>query len=56
MSFKVIVTSDFAKAVKRLCKKYPSFKKDYSSLVESIKENPLQGVGFIPALERFECK
>ena len=56
MSFKVIVTSDFAKAVKRLCKKYPSFKKDYSSLVESIKENPLQGVELYPGIRKIRMQ
>lgn len=37
MSFNVNVTSDFAKEVKRLNKKYPSFKKDYADFLEGIK-------------------
>lgn len=44
MSFNVNVTSDFARSVKRLNKKYPSFKKDYADFLKSLKENPFQGV------------
>lgn len=38
MSFNITVTSDFAKSSKRLNKKYPSFKKDYTKLIESLKK------------------
>ena len=39
----VSVSNDFAKEAKRLAKKYSSFKQDYKDLLESIKNNPLQG-------------
>ena len=39
----VSVSNDFAKEAKRLAKKYSSFKQDYKNLLESIKNNPLQG-------------
>ena len=39
----VSVSDDFARAAKRLAKKYRSFKNDYENFLKSIKENPLQG-------------
>ena len=42
-SITVSVSNDFAKEAKRLAKKYSSFKQDYKDLLESIKNNPLQG-------------
>ena len=56
MSFKVIVTSEFSKAAKRLGKKYPSFKKDYSSFVESIEEDPFQGVELYPGIRKIRLQ
>lgn len=43
MSFKILTTSEFEKEIKKLNKKYPSLKKDYSLLLESLQQNPLQG-------------
>lgn len=56
MSFNVNVTSDFAKAVKRLNKKYASFKKDYADFIESIKNNPLQGVELYPGIRKIRLQ
>lgn len=42
-NIKVSVSNDFAREAKRLAKKYPSFKQDYASFLDSIKDNPLQG-------------
>ena len=56
MSFKVIVTSEFSKAAKRLRKKYPSLKKDYSSFVESIEEDPFQGVELYPGIRKIRLQ
>ena len=39
----ISVSDDFAREVKRLAKKYCSFKNDYAEFLKSIKENPLQG-------------
>lgn len=44
MSFRIFTTLEFEKEIKRLTKKYPSLKKDYSLLLESLQQNPLQGV------------
>lgn len=56
MSFNVNVTSDFAKAVKRLNKRYPSFKKDYAEFLASIKQNPLQGVELYPGIRKIRLQ
>ena len=44
MSYKVKFISKFEKELKRLSKKYPSLKSDFSLLLNSLKENPSQGV------------
>lgn len=44
MSCKIITTSDFLRAVKRLNKRYKSMPEDLRRLQESLQENPLQGV------------
>jgi len=44
MSYKVKITPKFEKELKRLAKKYPSIRSEYPELVNSLKENPTQGV------------
>lgn len=44
MSFKVEVTSRFNKQAKQLFKKYPSIKTDISKLIDSLYDNPKQGI------------
>jgi mRNA-degrading endonuclease RelE of RelBE toxin-antitoxin system len=44
MSYKVKFIPKFEKELKRLDKKYPSLKSDFSALLSSIKENPSQGI------------
>ncbi|SHM97806.1 type II toxin-antitoxin system RelE/ParE family toxin [Mucilaginibacter sp. OK098] len=44
MSYKVKITPKFEKELKRLAKKYPSIRIEYPELVNSLKENPTQGV------------
>lgn len=44
MSCNIKVSRDFAREAKRLTKKYPSFKNDFNDFLDSLKENPLQGV------------
>ncbi len=43
MSYNVKFISRFEKELKRLSKKYPSLKSDFSLLLQSLKENPSQG-------------
>jgi mRNA-degrading endonuclease RelE of RelBE toxin-antitoxin system len=43
MSYKINVTKEFAKEIKRLSTKYPSIRKDFQHFLESIEMNPFQG-------------
>lgn len=43
MSFRVQFIPKFEKELKRLAKKFPSLKSDFSTLIGSLKENPNQG-------------
>jgi len=43
MSFNVRFIPKFEKELKRLAKKFPSIKSDFSTLLQSLKENPSQG-------------
>lgn len=43
MSFKVIPTDPFDRQVKKLSKKYKSFKNDLAPLFDSLEDNPKQG-------------
>ncbi len=43
MSYRISRTEEFARHLKKLAKKYPSIKKDYELLLDSLAENPLQG-------------
>jgi mRNA-degrading endonuclease RelE of RelBE toxin-antitoxin system len=44
MSYKVKFIPKFEKELKRLAKKYPSLKSDFSHLLQSLKETPTQGI------------
>jgi mRNA-degrading endonuclease RelE of RelBE toxin-antitoxin system len=43
MSYKVFTIPQFEKELKRLAKKYPSLKTEYSELIQSLHEKPEQG-------------
>lgn len=43
MSYSIIVSSRFEKELKKLIKKNPSFKSEFSELISSLKQNPFQG-------------
>jgi mRNA-degrading endonuclease RelE of RelBE toxin-antitoxin system len=43
MSFKIILTSDFERELKRLNKKYPSLRTDFALFLDSLEINPTQG-------------
>ena len=45
MSYKILTIPPFDKQLKRLVKKYPSLKKEFTEFVKSIKTNPEQGEG-----------
>ena len=44
MSFNIFTSDNFEKELKRLSKKYPSLKTDFSEFILSLKENPKQGI------------
>ncbi len=44
MSYKILPIPPFDKQLKGLSKKYPSLKEEFLSLIESLEENPIQGV------------
>jgi mRNA-degrading endonuclease RelE of RelBE toxin-antitoxin system len=43
MSFKIEVAGRFEKELKHLAKKYPSLKKEYAELIQSLESEPIQG-------------
>jgi mRNA-degrading endonuclease RelE of RelBE toxin-antitoxin system len=43
MSYSIEVSALFEKQIKRLSKKFPSVKKEYSDLITLLKQNPVQG-------------
>jgi mRNA-degrading endonuclease RelE of RelBE toxin-antitoxin system len=43
MSYNILLIPPFDRQLKRLCKKYPSLKKEYFELIESLEQNPKQG-------------
>jgi mRNA-degrading endonuclease RelE of RelBE toxin-antitoxin system len=43
MSYEILRTEAFTKHLKQLSKKYPSLKNDYSTLLDSLQQNPLLG-------------
>jgi len=43
MSFNVYTTDFFDKELKKLSRKYSSVKNDFKALVDSLKEDPMQG-------------
>jgi mRNA-degrading endonuclease RelE of RelBE toxin-antitoxin system len=43
MNYEVAVIPNFRKELKKLAKKYPSLKEDFSNLIENLQEKPFQG-------------
>ncbi|QBN18855.1 type II toxin-antitoxin system RelE family toxin [Flavobacterium nackdongense] len=43
MSYNIIAVPTFKKELKRLAKKFPSLKNDFSEFLESLENNPSQG-------------
>jgi len=43
MSFNIEVTDNFKRRVKLLLRKFPSFKQELGTLINSLEENPMQG-------------
>lgn len=43
MSYKILLTIEFEKEIKRLSAKYPSLQKDFHRFLNELEINPLQG-------------
>lgn len=43
MNCKITVTPDFARELKKLAKRYPSIKEDYTTFLDELRQNPLMG-------------
>ena len=43
MNYKVETIAPFDKQLKRLSKKYPSLKKEFETLIDTLEQNPIQG-------------
>lgn len=52
MSYKISVSSYFASELKRLKKRYRSMIDDMDSFVESLQENPYQGIELAPNIRK----
>jgi mRNA-degrading endonuclease RelE of RelBE toxin-antitoxin system len=44
MNYEIVAIPNFGKELKKLSKKYPSLKEDFSDLIQSLQETPIQGV------------
>jgi mRNA-degrading endonuclease RelE of RelBE toxin-antitoxin system len=44
MNYKVLTITPFDRQMKRLSKKFPSLKADYSALIKELEENPEKGI------------
>ena len=43
MNFKIVYTRDFEREIKRLSKKYPSLRSDFSAFINEISQKPFTG-------------
>ncbi len=44
MKFEIVYTDNFERELKRLAKKYRSIKNDLEDLINTLEENPTQGI------------
>ena len=56
MSFRILTTTSFDKAAKRLGKKYASFKKDLIAFCQSLENNPMQGAELYPGIRKIRME
>ena len=55
MSYKVVVTSEFAKEAKRIAKKHPGIKTDIAKLITDLANNPALGTELAIISTRSVC-
>jgi len=56
MKYEIIVSQEFKKEFKHLLKKYSSLKNDLSLLLESLEQNPKQGIDLGSGLRKIRLK
>ncbi|MDE0559290.1 type II toxin-antitoxin system RelE/ParE family toxin [Algoriphagus sp. NF] len=44
MNYEIVAIPNFRKELKKLSKKYPSLKEDFSDLIQSLQKTPIQGI------------
>lgn len=52
MSFEIATTPEFESQAKALAKRHKSFKKDIKGLIETLTQNPFQGVEMSPGIRK----
>ncbi|MGP1435411.1 MAG: addiction module toxin RelE [Phocaeicola sp.] len=52
MNWAIEVTNEFISETKRLAKKYHGFKKDFQQFVDTISDDPYQGVELSPGIRK----
>jgi mRNA-degrading endonuclease RelE of RelBE toxin-antitoxin system len=52
MNFEIITTPHFEKSLKKLAKHYKSLKLDFAEFIQSLQNNPFQGVELFPGIRK----
>lgn len=52
MNFDIIPTPNFEREIKKLAKRYKSIKLDFAAFIQSLKEDPLQGVELFSGIRK----
>lgn len=52
MSFNIVATEDFRKALKKLGKRYRSIAEDFKKFAKSLEDNPYQGDELAPGVRK----
>jgi mRNA-degrading endonuclease RelE of RelBE toxin-antitoxin system len=56
LSYNVVVTDGFKKHAKDIAKKHRSLKADLEKLIDSLEENPIQGVPLVKIATKYACQ
>lgn len=52
MNLEIVISDHFARNLKRLAKRYNRFSDDYEAFINSLRENPVQGVEIAPNIRK----
>lgn len=56
MNYEIVAIPNFRKELKKLSKKYPSLKEDFSDLIQSLQKTPIQGISLVKIVLKSECQ